>query len=48
MFIIYHGDAIELERHALQVSMQIRLASWLLIVALLDVATLGRRFPKGL
>jgi hypothetical protein len=48
MFIIYHGDAIELERHALQVSMQIRLASWLLIVALLDVATLRRRFPKGL
>jgi hypothetical protein len=37
MFIIFHGDAIELERHALQVSMQIRLAGWLFLLAMFDI-----------
>lgn len=36
MFIIYHGDAIELERHAMQVGLQLRLAGWMMLVYLLD------------
>ena len=36
MFIIYHFDAIELERHAMQVALQLRLAGWMMLVYLLD------------
>jgi hypothetical protein len=36
MFIVFHGDAIELERHALQISMQIRLAGWMTLLSLVD------------
>jgi hypothetical protein len=46
MFIVFHGDAIELERHALQVSMQIRLAGWMLLVALVDAFASRRRHSK--
>ncbi len=30
-FVIWHGDAIELERHAFQVSLQLRLAGWIML-----------------
>jgi hypothetical protein len=42
MFIIYHGDAIELERHAMQVGLQLRLAGWMMLVYLLDAWVLYR------
>ncbi|MFZ6026472.1 MAG: hypothetical protein ACOYYS_02040 [Chloroflexota bacterium] len=32
MFVIWHGDSIELERHAYQIDFQIRLALWLATV----------------
>jgi hypothetical protein len=46
MFIVFHGDAIELERHALQISMQIRLAGWMLVVSLVDAVASTRVFSK--
>jgi hypothetical protein len=36
MFIVFHADAIELERHAAQISLQVRLSGWLLIIFLMD------------
>lgn len=46
MFIIYHGDAIELERHAMQVGLQLRLAGWMMLVYLLDAWVLNS-YPKA-
>jgi hypothetical protein len=46
MFIVFHGDAIELERHALQISMQIRLAGWMLLVALVDTIASKIKYSK--
>ena len=46
MFIVFHGDAIELERHALQISMQVRLAGWMLLLALVDVIASKMRYSK--
>lgn len=37
MFVVYHGDAIELERHAAQIALQSRLAAWMFILAVLEV-----------
>jgi len=36
MFLVFHGDAIEIERHAFQISLQIRLAGWMLLIYFLD------------
>jgi hypothetical protein len=46
MFIVFHGDAIEVERHALQISMQLRLAGWMLLVALVDTIASKIRYSK--
>ncbi len=39
MFIIWHGDPMEVPRHALQVSMQFRLAAWMALIFLVDAVT---------
>ena len=36
MFIVWHGDAIEVERHAFQISLQVRLAGWMMTAFLAD------------
>lgn len=33
MFLVWHGDSIEIERHAFQIALQIRLGFWLLVAA---------------
>jgi hypothetical protein len=37
MFIVWHGDSIEIERHAFQIALQIRLAMWMLLVSAVGV-----------
>jgi hypothetical protein len=37
MFLVWHGDTIELERHATPVGIQLRLAFWMMAVLLADV-----------
>ncbi len=36
MTLVFHGDAIELERHAFQIAMQLRIAAWLSMLFVLD------------
>ena len=36
MFIVWHGNPIEIERHAAPVGIQFRLAGWMAVVLLLD------------
>jgi len=36
MFVVWHADAIEAERHAFQISLQIRLAGWMMTLFLAD------------
>ncbi|MHA1558445.1 MAG: hypothetical protein ACTSXG_01365 [Alphaproteobacteria bacterium] len=42
-FISYHGDAMEVGRHAIQFSIQLRLSFWLLLLMVLDWYLLFRR-----
>lgn len=44
--LVWHGDAIELERHSYQLALQVRLAAWLLFISMLPPAVrlvTGRR-----
>lgn len=41
--IIWHGDAAEVGRHALQVGVHFRLGLWLLIIYLLDIVFLAKK-----
>ncbi len=41
MYVVWYGDAIEVERHAFQISVQVRLGLWLMTAFLAD-AWLGR------
>jgi hypothetical protein len=36
MLIIYHGDAIELERHSYPLALQLRMGAWIGLVFLLN------------
>jgi hypothetical protein len=36
MYVVWYGDAIEVERHAFQISLQVRLGLWMLTVLLAD------------
>jgi hypothetical protein len=36
MYVVWYGDAIEVERHAFQISLQVRLALWIMSVFLAD------------
>jgi hypothetical protein len=36
LFVVWHGDAVEVERHALQIAYQIRLAVWMALAFGLD------------
>ena len=36
MLVIYHGDAIELERHSYQLALQLRMGAWIGLIFLLD------------
>jgi MFS family permease len=42
--VVWHGDAIELERHSYQLALQLRLAAWLLVISALS--SLGEIAPK--
>ena len=33
MFIVWHGNPQEIERHALQIAVQLRLAGWMAVIA---------------
>ncbi len=47
MFIIYHGEPMEVSRHALQVSLQFRLAAWMAVILLIDSITIRILAPRG-
>lgn len=36
MYVVWYGDAIEVERHAFQISLQVRLGLWIITVLLAD------------
>lgn len=36
MFVNWHGDPLEIERHALQIALQFRLAFWLVLLLVID------------
>lgn len=44
--VVWHGDAIELERHAFQISLQLRLAFWSLVVFLLGSIRVKKQHPS--
>ncbi len=46
MYVVWYGDAIEVERHAFQISLQIRLGLWMMTVLLAD-AWLARLFTPS-
>ncbi|MDF1499252.1 MAG: hypothetical protein P1P76_02140 [Anaerolineales bacterium] len=48
MLVVFHGDAIELERHSSQIAVQFRLAAWMFSLALLEVIAVRRRPVSGL
>jgi hypothetical protein len=37
MFLVWHGDTVDMERHATPVGIQLRLAFWMMAVLLADV-----------
>ena len=41
LFIVWHGNPMEIERHAAQVGIQYRLMGWMAVVLLLDHLSLG-------
>ena len=41
MFIIWHGEPMEIERHAIQIGIQFRLAAWIAFIFLVDAFTIG-------
>jgi hypothetical protein len=47
MYVVWYGDAVEVERHAFQISLQIRLGLWLMTVLLADAWLAGRRRPSA-
>jgi hypothetical protein len=44
--VVWHGDTIELERHAFQISLQLRIAIWSLVVFLLGSIRAKQRHPS--
>jgi len=46
MFIIWHGEPLEIERHAVQIGIQIRLAGWLALPLLLDALLQWQAFRR--
>lgn len=42
IFLVWHADAMEIERHAIQANIQFRLAMWLLVVLAADVLVVHR------
>ncbi len=36
MFLVWHGNPLEIERHAAQIGVQVRLMGWLALVAAAD------------
>jgi hypothetical protein len=40
MFLIWHGEPMEIGRHALQVSVQFRLAAWMALMLFIDAITI--------
>jgi hypothetical protein len=44
--IVWHGDTIELERHAFQISLQLRIALWSLVIILLGSLRAKQRHPS--
>ena len=46
MFIVWHGNPIEIERHAAPVGIQLRLMAWMTVALLLDQLSLGELIPQ--
>lgn len=46
MFIVWHGEPMEIARHALQIGIQFRLAAWMACVFLIDAISLNIFSPK--
>ncbi len=40
MFIVWHGDPLEIERHAIQIGIQFRLAAWIALIFIVDAFTI--------
>jgi hypothetical protein len=45
MFIVWHGNPLEIERHAAQIGLQFRLAGWMGLLLLLDHLSVGELLP---
>ncbi len=45
MFIIWHGNPIEVERHAIPIGIQLRLMGWMTLALLLDQLASGELYP---
>jgi len=46
MFIVWHGNPIEIERHAAPIGIQLRLMVWMTVALLLDQLSLGELIPR--
>jgi hypothetical protein len=47
IYLVWHADAMEIERHAIQANIQFRLAMWLLVVLAADVWLVQRLERRG-
>ncbi len=45
MFIVWHGNPIEIERHAIPIGIQLRLMGWMTIILFLDQLACGELYP---
>jgi hypothetical protein len=46
MFIVWHGEPMEIPRHAIQIGIQFRLAAWMAFILLLDALTIRIYSPQ--
>jgi len=46
MFIVWHGEPLEIARHALQIGIQFRLAAWMAFIFIVDAISLSILSPK--
>ena len=45
--IVWHGDALEIDRHAISVAVELRIALWMITAMALDAVARARRPAAG-
>jgi hypothetical protein len=48
MFIVWHGEPLEIDRHALQIGIQFRLIAWMALIFFIDYLTIRVLSPQQL